>query len=305
MREFRSGFSESIRDFIAYREASGVWNNVGYGECLHLFDQFCADNFPAGAPLSQEMVDQWCSKRETEMNRSRNTRVRVVVAFIKYLRERSMTTVEAPAPLKAEPNSYIPHAFTEDELRRFFAACDATPVGVTLASNITHLTCPVLFRLLYSSGIRTTEARYLKRADFDREHGVLRIQKSKGYDQHYVALHATTTELLAQYDEAINVLQPNRTFFFEAPDGSNYPRAWVTNMLNTLWTASNKDSAKATPYELRHHYAIVNINSWDGEDHFELSERLLYLSKSMGHRSIASTLSYYSLVPIGCMRVFN
>lgn len=297
MKSYRSGFAEYIKNFVAYREASGVWNDVSYGVCLGLFDQFCADNYPKGAPLSQEMVDKWCAKRETELNRSRNARIRVVRAFIKYLRERGLTFVEEPVLLKAEAKSFVPHAFTEDELRRFFAACDDVPTDNSFSSKIQHLTCPVFFRLLYSSGIRTTEARLLKRIDFDQTHGVLSIRNSKGYDQHYVALHETMTALLSQYDEVISEIQPGRTFLFESPKGGNYKRTWVTDTFNTLWAKSNPSSTRATPYQLRHHYAVVNINSWNGEDGFEFSDRLLYLSKSMGHRAIASTLSYYSLVP--------
>ncbi len=40
----------------------------------------------------------------------------------------------------------------------------------------------------------------------------------------------------------------------------------------------------------------MNINSWP-EDPFEFNARLHYLSKSMGHSSIESTLHYYSIVP--------
>jgi hypothetical protein len=47
---------------------------------------------------------------------------------------------------------------------------------------------------------------------------------------------------------------------------------------------------------IRHNYAITNINNW-AEDTFEFSDKLNYLSKSMGHRWTESTLYYYSIVP--------
>ena len=50
------------------------------------------------------------------------------------------------------------------------------------------------------------------------------------------------------------------------------------------------------PYDIRHHYAVENISSWE-DDSFTFSERLHCLSKSMGHRHIKSTLYYYSIVP--------
>ena len=60
VRSFRSGFAENIQSFIAFREASDVWNDIGYGTNIELFDHFCADHFPVGTPLCQEMVDMWC-----------------------------------------------------------------------------------------------------------------------------------------------------------------------------------------------------------------------------------------------------
>jgi len=47
---------------------------------------------------------------------------------------------------------------------------------------------------------------------------------------------------------------------------------------------------------IRHLYATTNINSWI-DDGFESSDKLQYLSKSMGHRSVDATYYYYSIVP--------
>ena len=49
-------------------------------------------------------------------------------------------------------------------------------------------------------------------------------------------------------------------------------------------------------YEFRHHYAVENINRWVGRG-FEFHDRLVFLSKSMGHTTVESTKYYYSIVP--------
>ena len=46
----------------------------------------------------------------------------------------------------------------------------------------------------------------------------------------------------------------------------------------------------------RHNYAIENINSWINSG-FEFHDKLVFLSKSMGHTSLESTKYYYSIVP--------
>ena len=49
-------------------------------------------------------------------------------------------------------------------------------------------------------------------------------------------------------------------------------------------------------YDLRHCYAITNINQWivAGEN---FSAKFVFLSKSMGHSTLGSTYYYYHLIP--------
>ena len=159
---------------------------------------------------------------------------------------------------------------------------------------IQRITLPVFFRLLYSSGIRTTEAVLLERDDVNLENGVVSIKHGKGYDQHYVVLHDTMLPLMRIYDEKIDGLIPIRRVFFPTPDDKPHPPVWVTYHFRVLWQSCN--SSHAIPYELRHNYAIENINSWTHQG-FAVHDKLLALSKSMGHRQMESTLAYYSLTP--------
>ncbi|WP_316848663.1 tyrosine-type recombinase/integrase, partial [Pedobacter psychrodurus] len=153
---------------------------------------------------------------------------------------------------------------------------------------------PVFFRLLYSSGIRTTEARLLRLADVDLVNGVLNIRYSKGPGQHFIVLHDTMLDLVRKYDGAISRMHPDRTYFFPSRTGKCYDRQWVQANFRELWDRDN--SSHATAYELRHHYAIENINRWTGYG-MEFHAKFVYLSKSMGHADLKSTRYYYSLVP--------
>jgi integrase len=102
-------------------------------------------------------------------------------------------------------------------------------------------------------------------------------------------------ELVRKYDEAIEKLQPNRTYFFECyRHGSYYKQDWVSLVFRNIWR--NISISNAIPYDIRHHYAIVNINSYT-ESGLDFHSKFVYLSRSMGHKSLESTKYYYSLVP--------
>jgi len=198
---------------------------------------------------------------------------------------------------KPDLRIYAPHSFEDDELQRFFCECDhIQPYLGRTTSVLRKLTLPVFFRLLYSSGLRTTEARLLRKENVDLERGVLDIQQSKGYDQHYVVLHDTMNDLMRRYNQAISPLQPGRAYFFQSQKGSYYSRDWVEDNFSALWYKANGPEVKAVAYDIRHHYAITNINNWV-DDGFKFSDKFHYLSKSMGYRSIEATRYYYSIVP--------
>lgn len=157
MSRYISAATPLIEPFIAYRKASERWNDVSYGRSLVGFDRFCAKNYPGAETLTQEMVDGWCSRRESECNNSCASRIYAIVSMIRYAQTRELTTVNPPSVPKHTPKSYIPHAFAEIELANFFAACDDLPSSPRKTEVVSRkITVPVFFRLLYSSGIRTT-----------------------------------------------------------------------------------------------------------------------------------------------------
>lgn len=289
----QSYLSPIIDGYIKYRKASGR-DSYSYIKNVILFEHFCTREYPAQAELTQNMADKWCRQRVSESTNSCVSRIYPVLDFIKYMKKRGLTDIDLPQVPKSVPRTYIPHAFTRQELERFFNACDNIKPRRGTLSAIQRIILPVFFRLLYSSGMRTTEAILLEREDVNLENGVISIKRGKGYDQHFVVLHDTMLALIRIYDRKISELVPNRRIFFPTPDDKPHNPAWVTYHFRVLWQSCNK--LHATPYELRHNYAIENINSWIHQG-FAIHDKLLVLSKSMGHKKIESTLAYYSLTP--------
>ena len=175
-----SFLSNAIEGYVKYRKASGR-NSHSYVKNVILFDHFCAREYPGQTELTQEIVDRWCRQRPTECTNSCVSRVYPVLDFIKYMNKRGMTKIDLPQVPRSVPRTYTPHPFTHDELKRFFDACDNIKPRRGRLAAIQRMTLPVFFRLLYSSGIRTTEAVLLERDDVNLENGVVSIKRGKGY----------------------------------------------------------------------------------------------------------------------------
>ena len=294
LEKYVSRFAPLIESFLSYRKVSENWRSITYEPNLLIFDRYCKDCYPDADAPSQEMIDAWCEQRDTESNNSCRARINAVSVLVQYARSRGHTNLVPPAAPRMERSAYIPHAFTDEELANFFDACDDLTGIESPVSRSRRITVPVFFRLLYSSGIRTTEARQLHTGDVDLERGIINVRLTKGYSQHYIALHDTMTELLRKYDAAIKAIYTSRVYFFPASENKGHTSAWVERNFRECWFKKNK--AYAIPYELRHHYATANINNWV-EDGFGFDAKFLYLSKSMGHSVIESTKYYYSLIP--------
>ncbi|MBK5247543.1 MAG: tyrosine-type recombinase/integrase, partial [Peptostreptococcaceae bacterium] len=209
--------SELLYQFVSHRKTSGRWSDI-YDRNLRSFDMHCATLYPKATILSQEMVDTWCAKRQTENPYSWGKRIAVINSFLKYTRNRKLLDLECNSiPTHGPYNMVIkePHVFTDVELNNFFYACDHIQISrYGLMHRLMKLTIPVFFRLLYSSGMRTNEARDLDVEDVDLKHGIINIRHTKGYTEHRVALHPTMKERLVEYDTAVNRLIPDRKCFF-------------------------------------------------------------------------------------------
>lgn len=291
-------FSESRRalfnKFVDYRSARNQWSE-GYGLNLLYFDRYCSEHFPDETGLTQGMIDGWCVQRQTENKTSLINRTLPARKLAEYLNKRELADLSIPAMPAMPPKEHVPHFFTDGELANFFARCDENVRNAKTGSKKFYaLQVSVLFRLLYSSGIRTTEARLLSVTDVDLEHGVLNIHKTKNSIEHYVALHDSTTKMLRDYNALAARYHPDRELFFPYKGAKPFSPDMLTYEFHKVWDRVNHENA--VPYDLRHNYAIHNINSWLSLG-FDFNDKFLYLSKSMGHTSLESTRYYYSLVP--------
>ena len=297
-RPFRSSLVKQIEEFVYSRKASGRWNKT-CEENLHSFDKYCATRFPGSSSLTEEMLG-WCGERPAENGNSCKDRIAIVISFVKYAQKKGWTAITPPQSPSLRPCTFIPHAFTNEEIVLFFRVCDsyATPAFKRqrcIARKLNKLELPVYYRLLFSAGMRTNEARWLKRTDVDMVEGVININLSKGTDRHRIALHESMLSLLKIYDEQMTRIMPNRTCFFPDRDDRFHSPKWAEYHFRRIWQEVSKEPAR--PYDFRSNYAVANVTGWKGAG-FELHDKLLYLSRTMGHRNVNSTCKYFNLTPV-------
>ncbi len=96
---------------------------------------------------------------------------------------------------------YIPYIFSVEELTRFFAETDKCQYCYECPYR--HLIMPIIFRMIYTCGLRLSEARLLKVADVDLENGVLTIHQSKKDKSRLVPMSKSLTERCRTFSKKV------------------------------------------------------------------------------------------------------
>lgn len=92
-----------------------------------------------------------------------------------------------------------PYVFTDDEVRRLFAAIDTQPMS---AYSNKALVDPVLFRMLYGAGLRVSEALNLRLSDVDTSAATLHIRDTKNGAGRRIPITGRLTAALQGYTAA-------------------------------------------------------------------------------------------------------
>lgn len=187
-----------------------------------------------------------------------------------------------------------PYVFTDDEVRRLFAAIDSQPMS---AYSNKALIDPVLFRVLYGTGTRVSEALKLTLADADTRAGTLKIRDSKNGHSRTIPITARLAGTLDAYLVAAHPTpEPNDYVFYTKAPGRPMDQS-------TLYLRFRGYLADAGiphfvggphPHSLRHGFAVVNLRRWaaDGAD---LAAVLPYLACYLGHTDLRGTQYYLRL----------
>lgn len=295
---------EWLADYEDYREAFGY--KKLHADPIHLFIKWCEYHHSDSQYLTQDIIDTWSPKRDTESDASYCNRASAINGFLRYINERGGGPI-ALIEYELSKDSPEPTLFTEDQLKNFFKAVDeyapceyAISERVRTCAKLNAIQLPVLFRLLYSTGMRVNEARWLHRDDVDLERGLIYIRRSKGYIERLIALHPSMTKLLYRYDAIMRKLMPDAVPFFPSDKEDYHHSIWLSKHFKMFWYKYNPKplpgEKPVVAYALRHNYAVENIMNWH-QDGYNADKRLIALNRSMGHVYIHSTQYYFHLVP--------
>ena len=290
----RSKLAPSIRAFVEQKMASGYPYKESFRSLSHL-DAMVYEKFPESDSLTKEICDCWIELSSRFHQNTLLRRVTPVRQYGKYLVGTGKPAYIIPGGIPNKQIRYDAHIFTERELTAFFRAIDQCP-----ESSFSHkcYTIPVIFRMLYSTEVRSSEARRLRMEDVDLNTGKIFIRKSKGWEARVIYASSDLLDLMNRYDSIVRKAYPEREAFFPNRKGTHYSQSTIDSWFHEFWdnlpeAADCKGNAPRV-HDFRHTYCVYRLNQWVREKK-DLNALYPYLSEYVGHSNFSDTDYYLTL----------
>jgi integrase/recombinase XerD len=281
-----------VADLVAVRHAGGYKFKVPE-RVLHQFVDYCQQEGYAHGSITKEAVDGFLYGRHLRPSTLRRNEL-VLHQLAAHAETLGWDAYLPAAATQVRARHQVPYVFTDDEVRRLFAAIDSQPM-----SSFTNkaMADPVLFRVLYGAGLRISEALNLTISDVDTQSATLKIRDSKNGAGRTIPVTGRLTTTLRQYMAAAHPApEPDDHVFY-----SRTPRAPINQA--SIYVRFRGYLADAGiphftggphPHSLRHGFAVTNLRRW-AKDGTDLAVMLPYLACYMGHADLRGTQYYLRL----------
>jgi len=288
---YTSKFAQDLENMLKTLHNAGL-QMMGINYFLTDFDTFCKENFPEESILTMEIAEQWIHNTTSESKAHIDRRVNTMKHLGKY-----QLSLEKEAYIPnyfiRKPRAEEPRLFSDEQLTEFFVKVDTLTMP-TKTFPYNDVIYPVMLRLIYCCGLRSSEACNLKIEDIDFDLGALDIYHGKNRDRR-IYISDDIRDLCLRFHKYYSKIIPNRTYFFQpSKTREHYISAEVTIVFDKLLKKTsfcNTPGKKFTEHGLRHLFAVQNIRKC-AESGENFSNWIQYLCKCMGHKNIQSTKYY-------------
>ena len=281
-------------EFVEFKRSTGR-KYIGELRPIKYFERYCAEHFPSGN-LPEEAISEWINEDDNRCLKTKSNYASVMTEWAKYMYSLGYQPLHIPNVRCTKNTGFIPHVFTDDEMKAIWASVDNIEPKAYYPNL--HKCIPVLFRLLYSCGLRISEALGITSNDVDFEKNVITIRHAKLDKDRWIPMGASIATVMKNYvDLQKGKIAPDAPIFYYHPNRPLTARTVYGRFRLTL-------SQSGIPYEgrlrgprlhdFRHTFAVNAMNRLSDEG-FDLYVSLPILSAFLGHSGIESTEHYLRL----------
>ena len=293
---YSGSYKELFEGYILYKQSLGF--QLEYREKRQLFNlnKFLNQYNTETVIITETMANEYI---HTVKHLSSSTihayagRIRQLALYARNIGHKDIYVV--PEHHTKVSTDFIPYIFSKNEIDKIFKVTNE--IEIRPCCPTTKIFYQTIIRLLYSTGMRISEALSLTIEDVILENNILIIYDGKGNVSRIIPYDDSLGFWLKKYNEETYI--DNKKYFFESPRGGKYNRCSVKNyfereILSVAGIPRRPDNRGPRLHDLRHTFACHSLDKMirNGMDQFCA---LPYLSTYLGHKGIESTEKYLRL----------
>jgi len=276
---FVSIFKDEFDKYIKYKKSMGYNYAKNVVNVYIRLDKFFNENNLNKKEITEELYNKWLLRRENESNNTHAIRYTAIRQFCAFLIQCNYRNIyysdEYNIKYKKE---FIPYIYTDDEIVKIF----------NLSTNVDE-TFEVIIKLLYSTGLRISEALNIEIDNVNLKNNQIFIINSKNNVSRIIVTSDSMNDQLKKYINSKIYFNTKYLFSFKGRKYSyNRFRVNYCKILDTL-------NIKARIHDLRHTFAVNSLNQMV-EKGYDIYTSLPLLSQYMGHKRIESTEYYLRFI---------
>lgn len=300
--EYKSVLATYIKDFIHMKEASGC-NFLRGKWILFEIDRFFQENNILEPVITREFVQKWRMTRVNDSPVTIYSKYSIISQLAQYMSRQGRECFIPRLPKYGSSKSnFTPYIFTCKQIDQLFCRSNMLSIYDRHMSN-TMFSVPAVLRLIYSTGLRISEALSIRNADikFDQRH--ILIRKTKNGCERIVPINDGLCEVLQQYANyrdkiPVKDVSSLNSFFFIKSDGS-YCNAqsiykWFRRLLAECSIPYVGNHHGPRVHDLRHTFAVHAFVQM-AHNGMDLYSSLPIISACLGHKSLSATEQYVRL----------
>jgi integrase len=299
-RAFQGPLAGQFEEFAALMDSTGG-QHVTLMRIVGRFDQFLARSHPQATTVTKQVLGAWFATFE-HLNPTSQKRYRSGTHQVcKFLRRRDpLTATSADFESVRVRTPFRPFIFSRDEVARLLAG--ARELRPLPSEPLRPWSTELIIALLYTAGLRISEAVRLQVRDYDPGVGSLVIRETKFAKTRLVPLSASAWRLIEAYLRrrrdvglSCNPEDPLRCCPSNHPPSIGSVQVALARLMRSCGLKPPKGRGPRI-HDMRHTFAVNRVLEWyrEGKD---VQALLPNLVTYMGHRGLESTQRYLSLTP--------
>lgn len=293
-REYKGPLSSQLKAFIQEKRNLGC-KYIAEERLSYEFDRLsCQYDCSCGVP--SDLINEFIECKPNWQATTQKRHISFVQNFGYYLRNHDVSINLPGYSSIKKTQSFSPYIFSRSEIKTLFELTD----NIRPSIRNSHIFYPVIFRTLYCTGMRISEALDLRMKDVNLKENTIHIVNPKNHKDRILPISKSLAQYLIWYSEKIHPVYHDNDYFFMTSNSRgkyyrNNVQVYFSYLVARMGLPTNGYKGGGPHLHcLRHTFCIHSLEKMISEG-IPNGVALQLLSAYMGHGSLSATARYLQL----------